>query len=534
MATTVLVEFETFVEDLIPRAAEKPQCSSQQSEDAQHKVSKLFNNGCDKDSKPEKPKEIDIAKTIVRCHSPRVLVVINRNTQVGIINELELLKGYKVVLACHPKKARAVAALYPGDKVPSNSKPDWTHSRLFIEFKEGESKYDPWDDSDEMSPESECETAVDVRAQFTTYAHNTFLHQHRTALYSLFILGREFRAVRWDRAGVIVSKKVDYVKHTDSLLEILWRIAQLDDAQQGLDPTATLISVQGSSVPKLRPSERRNLVQAEGRTRSPSSRSVKYGNDRSCRVRHLRRRPPAASVRGGAEAYRVFLVGKPIFVSSSLFGRATRGYVAVDAKTRRFVFLKDSWRPFYEGVDPEGTYLKKLSKDKALLVPAYLCDGDVDAPSAANLAPLETEDSLRHHIHYRIVMKDVCLPFDRFRSSKELVRLIYHCVSTHYWAYTTYNLLHRDISSGNVLILPRYTTVDGKEKVRWFGILTDWELAKTVCKKGTEDKARQPERTGTWQFMSVASVASQWTLPVAVADELESFFHVMLFYGVRY
>lgn len=34
--------------------------------------------------------------------------------------------------------------------------------------------------------------------------------------------------------------------------------------------------------------------------------------------------------------------------------------------------------------------------------------------------------------------------------------------------------------------------------------------------------------------MSVASVASQWTLPVSIADELESFFHVMLFYGVRY
>lgn len=34
--------------------------------------------------------------------------------------------------------------------------------------------------------------------------------------------------------------------------------------------------------------------------------------------------------------------------------------------------------------------------------------------------------------------------------------------------------------------------------------------------------------------MSVASVASHWTLPVAVADELESFFHVMLLYGVRY
>lgn len=241
MAATVLVEFQTFVEDLIPRAAEKPQFPSQQSQDAQHKVSKLFNNGCGKDSKPAKPKEIDIAKTIVRCHFHPVLVVANRNTQVGIINELELPKGYKAGLACHPKKARAVAALYPGDKVPSNSKPDWTHSRLFIEFKEGESKYDPWDDSDEMSPGSEGETAVDVRGQSIAYAHHTFLHQHRTALYSLFIIGREFRAVRWDRSGVIVSRKVDYVKHTDSLLEILWCIAQLDNAQQGMDPTATLI-----------------------------------------------------------------------------------------------------------------------------------------------------------------------------------------------------------------------------------------------------------------------------------------------------
>lgn len=34
--------------------------------------------------------------------------------------------------------------------------------------------------------------------------------------------------------------------------------------------------------------------------------------------------------------------------------------------------------------------------------------------------------------------------------------------------------------------------------------------------------------------MSVASVTSQWTVPVAVADELESFFHVMLFYAVQY
>ncbi|EIW53071.1 uncharacterized protein TRAVEDRAFT_53486 [Trametes versicolor FP-101664 SS1] len=45
-----------------------------------------------------------------------------------------------------------------------------------------------------------------------------------------------------------------------------------------------------------------------------------------------------------------------------------------------------------------------------------------------------------------------------------------------------------------------------------------------------------PERTGTWQFMSVAPYVSspERTRPVAVPDELESFFHVMLFYAIRF
>ncbi|CDO75220.1 hypothetical protein BN946_scf184808.g6 [Trametes cinnabarina] len=38
---------------------------------------------------------------------------------------------------------------------------------------------------------------------------------------------------------------------------------------------------------------------------------------------------------------------------------------------------------------------------------------------------------------------------------------------------------------------------------------------------------------GTWQFMSVAYVRNHPNLPVSVADELESFFHVLLFYAVR-
>ncbi|KAL1938033.1 hypothetical protein VTO73DRAFT_12044 [Trametes versicolor] len=49
-----------------------------------------------------------------------------------------------------------------------------------------------------------------------------------------------------------------------------------------------------------------------------------------------------------------------------------------------------------------------------------------------------------------------------------------------------------------------------------------------------EENARQPKRTGTWQFMSAAYINSQCTLPLAVADELEAFFHVLLFYALRF
>lgn len=39
---------------------------------------------------------------------------------------------------------------------------------------------------------------------------------------------------------------------------------------------------------------------------------------------------------------------------------------------------------------------------------------------------------------------------------------------------------------------------------------------------------------GTWQFMSVAYINSQWRHPIAVADELEAFFHVLIFWAVRF
>ncbi|KAI0772143.1 hypothetical protein BD413DRAFT_492786 [Trametes elegans] len=86
----------------------------------------------------------------------------------------------------------------------------------------------------------------------------------------------------------------------------------------------------------------------------------------------------------------------------------------------------------------------------------------------------------------------------------------------------------------DVLAPTRYQmTSPGTKIVGWYGILTDWELAKVVPKVGSREDARQPERKGTWQFMSVYYVRHQAKRPVTVADELESFFHVLLFFAVH-
>ncbi|KAI0629399.1 hypothetical protein C8Q77DRAFT_285251 [Trametes polyzona] len=119
-----------------------------------------------------------------------------------------------------------------------------------------------------------------------------------------------------------------------------------------------------------------------------------------------------------------------------------------------------------------------------------------------------------------------------FKNSYELVTMITLCIHAHSDACSRKGYLHRDVSVGNTLIYPEPTlTPDGTwEEVR-VGLLTDWELAKSV--KGTVDGARQPDRTGTWQFMSASALADP-KKGIIVQDDMESFFHILLYLAIRY
>ncbi|KAI0631828.1 hypothetical protein C8Q77DRAFT_1272713 [Trametes polyzona] len=608
MGTTVLCEPESFKTDVLPPVpVDNPSPSLPDSELERVKLAlhELFYN---EDNTHKKPKEDIIAEVLVK-----------------LINSVGLPGNYAAALSRYKAnssdstKSKVDAAIYPAGRAPLDGAPNWTHCRFWIEFKRGGSEYDPWDDRVSKEAEAARKPRAAVRAQLTAYTRNVFLYQQRTALFTLFINGQEFRTARWDRSGVIVTRKVNYVQDPQALFDILRHLTQLNDEQQGLDPTATLIEP-GTMAFKVMdelalPNDELDMDYDEGITvelppptgteRSqrdsypffdPSGehpdpdfleieevdddpRIFKYVRDKF--RKSLEEGWPRYKLRIGD---RVFLVAKPLFTSSTMFGRGTHGWIAVDVRTGRFVFLKDSWRPFYEGVEPEGTYLEKFADNPNIIVPAVLCHGDVQSqraftavyeanpdrrkkeslratqqsaktgkskrkhdqtedqpqslasdPASTGVSAFDEQGSLRHHVHYRIALKDVCLPFEEFRTTRQFIRLMHNCIKTHYWVYEEHGLLHRDISAGNILILPRVIEDgDGTEIVAWVGVLTDWELAKSVKNDPEQDKARQPERTGTWQFMSVASVESQWTQPVKVADELESFFHVMLFYAVRF
>ncbi|KIJ04855.1 hypothetical protein PAXINDRAFT_27092, partial [Paxillus involutus ATCC 200175] len=121
-------------------------------------------------------------------------------------------------------------------------------------------------------------------------------------------------------------------------------------------------------------------------------------------------------------------------------------------------------------------------------------------------------------VQYRLLLDVVGRPLTSFKCTKELVRGILGAMKAHWSAYKSVNLLHCDISPGNIIL-----TDDGK------GLLIDWELAKKV----DENAAKRRERTGTWQFMSALLLRNPG-IKHTLQDDIKSFLHVLVWTNIKY
>ncbi|EJF57506.1 hypothetical protein DICSQDRAFT_183127 [Dichomitus squalens LYAD-421 SS1] len=404
---------------------------------------------------------------------------------------------------------------------------NWSRLELGIEckVKANLDPFDEWQDGDEPVAQGR----KDVWGQLLSYADLVFRYQQRLFHYTVIFFGHYARVIRFDRSGVVASDKINYAKDGSRLTEFLVRYCRMKETNRGHDPSATRIERADDLFDELKKHGKKAAAE------SPEGYIPQLFNatlDESWPWWKL------DVLDEGTDTWQSFAVGKPHFLSDGVVGRGTRGYIAVPLSdsgepTGSFVYLKDAWRVNHPGMEKEGHVLGVLNKAKVRYVPTVVCHGDLpnqDTLSYNNWAQYHPDEApeqcpLKAHQHYRVVETEVGKPLSQFINGRELVTAIYCGVIAHKEACAA-GYIHRDISAGNILL---YQDTTGQ----WVGLLNDWELSKAYVSGKPEEGNRQFDRTGTWQFTSVHALID-YAKVIAIPDDLESFFHVMLYFAIRF
>lgn len=352
--------------------------------------------------------------------------------------------------------------------------------------------------------ESETQEGRAFRDSIISHAEAQFMRQPRVFFFQILIFGHMARFVRWDCGGAVVSARFDYTKEPNSLATFLWRFAHLTDDQRGLDTTACLASEPEKLLFKKVVEEFLAAMDAGTKDGQP--------------VRML---PGAKLTLDPSESYPTWkihvvdkykktstklIIQRPFGRFKFLFGRGTRPYIAYDISSGRLVCLKDTWRMDLEKLHREYGMYCQLAARNVPHIPEIYYGGDVfsrkDTPQTtqshvvgdrkAELDWRSTSGHFHRHVHHRIV-QDIAYPLESAINEREFIQVFhdafsgecssrtslsqslkYHVLSAISESYDI-QFLHRDISSGNVMI-----SANGG------GVLIDWDHAglSTAMEKG--------------------------------------------------
>ena len=354
-------------------------------------------------------------------------------------------------------------------------------AEVIFEIKSTEGQ-DPYIDATKGNKdfESDKDVARKARGQIIDYATEVQRLQHRTALFTVSLFGHQARISRWDRAGTIVSETFDYVK-TQWLAEFLWRYSHAGLGDRGYDENVSIASSDDSQT----------FVQEV-------SRYLKRFSDEDHRKKMkntLDPEYPTYKILVTDEATHkssAYIVRRPFFDVLSPTGRATRGYLAWGIEENGLRFLKDTWRTDIPGVLSEAEVYDILTELNAPHLPVTQKSGDVKDSNGEVQSTLTDEWAtrktpwsrrtvwIRRHLHHRLV-QELALPLHMVETSLQLAKAILNVLIGQYTAFLSLHihsmcfavielafrggqLLHRDISAGNVML---------NDKLE--GILNDWD-----------------------------------------------------------
>ncbi|KIL56172.1 hypothetical protein M378DRAFT_89732 [Amanita muscaria Koide BX008] len=351
---------------------------------------------------------------------------------------------------------------------------------------------DPFVDDNEDQIEGTTEQSEASLGQDTVYLTCHESIQTRHTVFQALVIADCARLLRWDRSGAVVTCKIPL--SDPDFFEFFWRFCHLGPEERGWDMMM-----------------------------EKPDRKARTGGGRE-----------GTGIEGDVKYYTKISLGKGTYIThrifsgtQSPFGRGTRGYSAYCLTTNRVVFLKSTWRVVGDGRMPEHEIYDVLHAKNVTHIPTVVEYAEVknhvtktqDAPDSWRKKNVK---NLRRFQHYIIVFEELCRKFEKFQSHKQLLTAFTHAAEAHQQAIDDACILHRDISAGNILI-----TREGN------GLLGDWDMAKHL--DDIKDGSPQPERTGTFQFLSARFVSDEYDFgPHDRKDDVESFFHTLQWIVLRF
>ncbi|KAH8922551.1 hypothetical protein BT69DRAFT_1282133 [Atractiella rhizophila] len=319
----------------------------------------------------------------------------------------------------------------------------------------------PFLDVDGKVTENNSDKAKLARGQLILYSTIVLSAQQRTRLYSFFVRKHTTRIICHSRAGM--------ERYTHASAEV-----------RGFDTTM---------ISNFQPEDEKHVIEAREK--------LKVTEDKPM--------------------FKVLVQGKTFYVSEPFIfrhnhptGRGTRCFEAYYPAEKRLVLLKDSWR--HVEYAPEGEIYEKLHAAKLPNILPVVAHGDVEGKYQS--AEVLTEGGRRKFIHYRIVL-------GKFRSTYELVKGCADAFEAHFCAWRKLKMLHRDVSSGNIILGP----IDEEPQ----GYLIDWEFAK--------EQSVEMKEQGTYEFMSVRllqALLSDEKIQHEPSDDIESFIYVLAWTAIQH
>ncbi|TFK87568.1 hypothetical protein K466DRAFT_522193 [Polyporus arcularius HHB13444] len=375
------------------------------------------------------------------------------------------------------------------------------------------------------------------RAYVSIFVSRVLARQQHTHLFLVVVCGASARIVRADREAFFVTHPFTYkTSPTQSILrEFFRRFTEMDRAERGIDTTAKLLRCKrGTGYTSERISFMRQMANSKLDGASDHA--------RMCFEESLDDDWPWYSVTvQGLE----FLIAKPAAYSDKP-SRASRGYIALCYSMGplhgTFVWLKDTWRRILDDeYEQEGAVLSDLNRHRVEYVPTLVCHADVSSHRLdvkGTLARLckqgpKPARSRIERVHYRVVTQEVGLPVDEFRNSRDLAVVFRDCLEAHRSAYKRAKILHRDLSEGNLLMVPYDAYFEDGAGIAYRGMLIDWEYGERVSRRSAPGFVYRVDRRGTWDFLSVKAL-NRPEDPVMPADEFEAFLHIFTSLGLSY